>query len=148
MQGRVEASEDSSRIPMHGSFASPPHRAKSGRAGDPGSLRMTILGAGADAIELPGGGTRLPRLLAACRAVLGWTAEGGCPYASTAEMLLFLFLFLDCEVVGYGEYALDGVGLNAGDLLVHLAGDYAFERDVSVLHDDVNGRNGTHLVLA
>src|ERR1035437_7551849 len=26
---------------MHGSFASPPHRAKSGRDGDPGSLRMT-----------------------------------------------------------------------------------------------------------
>ena len=43
---------------------------------------------------------------------------------------------------------MDAVGLHAGDLLVHGAGDYAFERNVSVLDDDVNGRNGTQLVLA
>src|SRR5580658_512408 len=43
---------------------------------------------------------------------------------------------------------MDGVGLHAGDLLIHLPGHYAFERDVSVPDDDVNGRNGAHLILA
>src|SRR5208282_3431444 len=42
---------------------------------------------------------------------------------------------------------MDAVGLYAGDLLVHRAGDYALECDVSVFDDDVNGRNGAQLVL-
>jgi hypothetical protein len=33
---------EASRIQIHRSFAPPPHRAKSGRGGDPGSLRMTV----------------------------------------------------------------------------------------------------------
>ena len=63
-------------------------------------------------------------------------------------LLVFLLLFFDYQVVGDGECAGDAVGLHAGDLLLHLAGHYAFERDVSAVDDDVNGRNSTQLVLA
>src|ERR1700732_904380 len=62
--------------------------------------------------------------------------------------LLFLIFFFHYKVVGDREYAGNAVDLHAGDCLVHLAGDYAFERDVAVLDDDVNGRNSAQLVLA
>src|SRR5205807_9122165 len=54
----------------------------------------------------------------------------------------------DHKVVGHREYAGYAVDLDTGDLFIHLAGDYAFERDVAVFDDDVNGRNSTQLILA
>src|ERR1700674_5545838 len=63
------------------------------------------------------------------------------------ELLLLVFFF-HYKVVGDRECAGNAVGLHAGDLFIHLAGNYPFERDVPVFDDDVNGRNGTQLVLA
>src|SRR6266478_7367757 len=70
-------------------------------------------------------------------------------FRSTLLLLLIVFLLFlfDLQVVGDGEDAGDLVGLHAGDLLVHGAGDYALERDITVFHDDMNGRNCAHLVL-
>src|SRR5580658_4933174 len=61
-------------------------------------------------------------------------------------LVVFLFRFVDYQIVGHSECAIDAVGFYAGDLFVHLVGDCAFERDLSILDDDVNGRNGAHLV--
>jgi len=65
-----------------------------------------------------------------------------------AYELLLLVFFFHYKVIGDREYAGNAVDLYAGDLLIHLAGDYAFERDVPVFDDDVNGGNGAQLVLA
>ena len=62
--------------------------------------------------------------------------------------LLLLVFFFDYKVVGDGEYTGKTVDLNPGDLFLHRAGDYPFERDVPVLDDDVNGRNRAQLVWA
>ena len=65
-----------------------------------------------------------------------------------AYELLLLVFFFHYKVIGDREHAGNAVDLHAGDLLIHLAGDYAFERDVPVFDDDVNGGNSTQLVLA
>src|SRR3977135_4489414 len=70
---------------------------------------------------------------------------GSPPQARELFLLVFLFHY---KVVGHRENARNAVDLDAGDLFIHLAGDYAFERDVAVFDDDVNGRNSTQLVLA
>src|SRR5258708_26877 len=64
-----------------------------------------------------------------------------------AKLLLLVFRF-HYKVVGDREYAGNTVDLDAGDLFIHLAGDYPFERNVPVFDDDVNGRNSPQLVLA
>lgn len=70
---------------------------------------------------------------------------GSPPQAYELFLLVFFFHY---KVIGDREYAGNAVDLHAGDLLIHLAGDYAFERDVPVFDDDVNGGNSTQLVLA
>ena len=44
----------------------------------------------------------------------------------------------DSEVVFDGEDTGDAVGAEVGDVLIHLAGNYAFQADVAVVDDDVN----------
>jgi hypothetical protein len=70
------------------------------------------------------------------------------PWLARLFLLLVLGRFLDCEVISHPEYSLNAVGLDAGYILVHLPGHHAFESHISILDDDVNGRNGAQLVLA
>ena len=79
---------------------------------------------------------------------MAWTGAGNGGRLFLVFLVVFLVAFFDDEVVGDSEDAGDAVGLDAGDLFVHGAGDDAFEGDVAVFHDDVNGRHGAHLVLA
>jgi hypothetical protein len=64
-----------------------------------------------------------------------------CPLHTLLLVVFLLFLF-DTQVVGNGEDTRNAVGLHAGNLLVHGAGDHALQRDMTVLHYDVNGRDG------
>src|SRR5580658_10368156 len=54
---------------------------------------------------------------------------------------LLLAAVVDLQVVGYREHARNGIGPNAGGVLVGLSAHHSFERHVSVVHDDVNRRD-------
>src|SRR6267143_868394 len=48
----------------------------------------------------------------------------------------------DDQVVFHGKNIRDLVGSNAGEILVRLAVDCAFQSDITVFDDDMNGRHG------
>src|SRR5262249_28940538 len=60
---------------------------------------------------------------------------------------LFCFLFHP-QIICHREYVGNALGLHFGDLLIHLARNHALQRDMAILHDDVNGRHGAQGVLA
>ena len=51
-------------------------------------------------------------------------------------------LLLDAQVVGNGKDAGNRVSLDAGDILVALACHNPLQRDVTILHNDVDGWHG------
>src|ERR1700733_3748163 len=52
------------------------------------------------------------------------------------------------QVVRYRKYSTDGFRGYFSDRFIHLVHDHAFQRHVSIFHDDVNLRDGTHGVSA
>src|SRR5438309_2535824 len=50
-------------------------------------------------------------------------------------------LFLDAEIIGHRENIGNAFGLHLGNLLVHLTSDHTFQRDVTIIDDDVDRRD-------
>ena len=69
-------------------------------------------------------------------------ADSGCgrqPGQGETAPAFEMLRILHAQVVHDCEYVRDLIGLNAGDRLVRLTGNNSFQRQLSILHDDVNG---------
>src|SRR5580704_8243979 len=62
----------------------------------------------------------------------------GTPGSASPNAMIEESLLRDLKIVGHREYARDAIGANTCEILVTLAVDHSFERDVTVLDDDAN----------
>src|ERR1017187_5963449 len=96
------------------------------------------MGGGAD--KKNGGSPRSKRAAAVPTDQPGF---GGSPLTASKRGRKNSTVVLDAKLILHGEHAEHTVGADVSDILVGLIGDYAFERHIAVLHNDVNRRKGS-----